>query len=335
MNKKFNFLKGKVFWKFLTAIVIIALIFACSTDIVSIEMPSQVNAGDSVTAIVNAKIDPAGTNLNKTLVVAILVPKAWNASQNTNVYYTCTALSANNEKMSLMPGTEKEPKTQLAWSDALMQDSRYALMGNLISDMEWVVFRSTKTYDVNNSVTFQVKVTTKTGPQNVLVNVGFFIGNAYNGLEPPGSDKYHDGKYARLSVVNGTGDLIDFVNPQIAMTELSKATDNDIQTIYYDGDLINTPLSNETQIYICAKGYTNDGQVIEKCEVSDQTAFKQAPGINKYRFDFWPRSFFNLNENQTLLKMEYVLMDATGTKKIGYGGSTSPTDPFKFTFNCE
>ncbi|ANH83060.1 hypothetical protein A8C56_20580 [Niabella ginsenosidivorans] len=325
----------KNFRKLLIAFVLLALVVACSTDITGVDQPETINAGESLTAVVKVHLDVAGTNLGKTLVVGFLVPKSWNASKNTSVYYTCTALSAENEKMSLMPASEKETHTQISWPEALMQDKRYALMGNLISDMEWVVFRSTKTYDVNNSVDYTVKIVTKTGEQNMLVNLGYFVGNTYNGLEAPGSDKYHDGKSARLSVINGTGDLIDFINPQLAMMELSKATDNDIQTIYYDGDLITTPLSPETKIYLCAKGYTNDGQVIEQCAVSDKTAFKPAPGINRFRFDFWPRSFFGLKEDQSLTKMEYFLMDATGTKKVGYGGSTLPSDPFKFTFNCQ
>lgn len=208
-------------------------------------------------------------------------------------------------------------------------------MGNLVNDLEWVVFRSTKTYDVNNSVTFQVKLVTKAGPQNMLVNLGYFVGNSYNGLEPPGGDKYHDGKYARLSVEKGTGDLIDFVNPQIAMVELAKATDNDIQTVYYDGDLITTPLSTAKKVYFCAKGYTSDGNIIERCEISDKTAFKPTPGINRFRFDFWPRAFFNLNQNQSLVRIEYFLMDESGSTKVGYGGSQSPSDPFKFTFTCQ
>lgn len=333
-NKRVNFKIAK-FYKFFIPLIIILLVFACSTDIVGIEQPSVLNAGDSLTTLLNCKIDAAGTNLNKTLVVGFLVPKSWNASQKTSVYYTCTALSAVNEKMSLMPKTENEPKTRLPWKDALMQDKRYALMGNIIADMEWIVFRSTKTYDVNSSVTFQVKVVTKTGEQNLLVNLGYFVGNTYNGLEPPGNDKFHDGKYAGLTIENGTGDLIDFVNPQIAMMELAKATDNDIQTIYYDGDLIPTPLSGISKIYLCAKAYTTHGQVIDKCEISDKTQFKTAAGISRYRFDFWPRSFFGLAENQTLSKIEYFLMDETGTLKVGYGGSTLSTDPFKFTFTCE
>jgi len=329
-----KFLRKGNFWKLLTVLVLLALIFACSADITSVEQPETVNGGDNLTAVVNVHLDVAGTNLGKTLVVGILVPKSWNASKNTSAFYTCTAMSANNEKMSLMPASEKEPKTQLPWAEALMQDKRYALMGNLVNDMEWVVFRSTKTYDVNNSIDYSVKFITKAGEQNMLVNLGYFIGNTSNGLEPPGSDKFHDGRYARLTV-NGTGDLVDFVNPQLAMMELAKATDNDIQTISYDGDLIATPLSTESKIYICAKGYTNDGQVIEQCGIGDKTAFKPAPGINRFRFDFWPRSFFGLNENQILERMEYFLTDATGTKKVGYGGSTLPSDPFVFTFKCQ
>ncbi|MCH5596477.1 DUF4961 domain-containing protein [Niabella ginsengisoli] len=255
-----KFFKRRNFWKFFSVVVLLALIVACSTDIVSIDQPASINANETLTSIMNCKIDVGGTNPNKTLVIGFLVPKSWQASKNTSVFYTCTALSANNEKMSLMPASERETTSQLPWADALMQDKRYALMGNLINDLEWVVFRSTKTYDVNQSITFEVKVVTKVGEQNMLVNLAYFVGNTSNGLEAPGNDKYHDGKYARLTVENGTGDLIDFVNPQIAMMELAKSTDNDIQTIFYDGDLLPTPLSDESGSFYVRR----DTQVMAK-----------------------------------------------------------------------
>lgn len=330
-----KYFKKKNGWKFLAVVVLLGLIFACSIDIVSIDQPSEADAGSGMTVTVNCKIDPAGTNNGSTLVVGFLVPKSWNAKQNTSAFYTCIPMGADNEKMSLMPVSERESKTQLPWADALMSDKRYALMGNIVSDMEWVVFRSTKTYDVNSGITFTLRIVTKVGEENMLVNLGYFIGNANDGLAAPGNDKYHDGKYARLTVVNGTGDVIDFVNPQIAMMELAKATDNDIQTIFYDGDLVETPLSSESKIYLCAKAYTSSGTVIERCERTDRSAFKPMAGINRFRFDFWPRSYFGLTETQTLQRMEYFLTDATGTKKIGYGGSTAETDPFRFAFNCQ
>lgn len=328
-------LKRADWWKFLVVVVLLALIYACSISIVSIDQPSETDAGSEMTVTLDCRIDPEGTNSARALVIGFLVPKVWKAAQNTSIYYTNISMGANNEKMTLIPASEKEPKTQITWSDALMQDSRYALMGNIVSELEWVVFRSTKTYEVNQSITFQVKVVTKVGEQNMLVNLGYFIGNNTNGLEPPGDHKYHDGKYARLKVNNGTGDLIDFVNPQLAMMELAKATDNDLQTIFYDGDLVTTPLSSESKIYVCAKGYTTSGQVIERCAVGADTEFKPMEGVNRFRFDFWPRSFFQLSENQTLQRMEYFLTNATGTIKIGYGGSALPTDPFIFTFNCD
>ncbi|MFT3903012.1 MAG: DUF4961 domain-containing protein [Niabella sp.] len=332
---KLNFLKKKNFWKFFSVVTLLALLFACSTDIISVDQPGTINAGETLTTTVTVRLSVAGNNDSKTLVVGFLAPKSWNASQNTEAYYTCISKGADNEKMSLMPASELDPKTATPWSNALMQDKRYALMGNLVNDMEWIVFRSTKTYDLSASVDYTVKIVTKVGEENMLVNLGYFVGNTTNGIEAPGDDKYHDGKFAQLIVENGTGDMIDFVNPQLAMMELAKATDNDIQTIFYDGDLVTTPLSTESKIYLCAKGYTTDGQIIEQCEISEKTAFKPTGGINTFRFDFWPRSFFGLNENQTLDRMEYFLMDETGTKKVGYGGSLLPSDPFKFTFKCQ
>lgn len=322
-------------WEFLLAICIIGLVFACSIDILDIDQPEEIDAGETLTAIIHAQIDPAGDNDGSTLVVGFLAPKSWNAQQNTVAFYDCPALSANNEPMQLMQPSILEDKSSLPWKEALKQDSRYGLMGNLIDDMEWIVFRSIKTYDVSNKVNFDVTINAKVGKENMFVHLGYFVGNMNDGLAAPGDDKYHDGKFRELTVNSGEGDLIDFVNPQIASMELAKATDNDIQTIYYDGDLTPTILTDETEVFLCATGYTEDGETIEKCEATDNNRLKKDVGVNRYRFDFWPRRFFGLNENQKLSKIEYFIMDATGTKKIGYGGSISPDEPFKFTFGCK
>ena len=119
-----KFFRKKNFWSFLAVTGLLALIIACSTDIVSVDQPSETDAGSNLTVTVNCKIDAAGTNLGKTLVVGFLVPKSWNAAQHTSVFYTCIPMGANNEKMSLMPVSEKETTSQIPWADALMQDKR-------------------------------------------------------------------------------------------------------------------------------------------------------------------------------------------------------------------
>ncbi len=338
MKNKYKFLKRN-WWKYLAAMAIVSIIVSCSVDILEIVLPNsgKINAGDNFTTTVKAKWSSAGDNLTKTLVVGVLVPKSWAAAQNTSITFDCPPKGANNERMSLIPATTREKVTQLDWPTALKRDSRYGLMGNLIDDLEWLVFQSgAKTYDLTNGEApeFTITITTKAGMENMIANMGFFIGNTSNGLDLPNNDgSYSTAGSKKITVENGVGDIVDLVNPQIAMMELARATDNDIQTIYYDGDVTPTDLSSSTDIFLCAKGFLSDGSSIEVCDRKAASAFKPMPGLNRFRFDFWPREYFHLTGNQTLSRIEYYLTNSTGTITIGYGGSK--TDPFKFTFRCE
>ena len=133
------------------------------------------------------------------------------------------------------------------------------------------------------------------------------------------------------SITDGEGDLIDFCNPQIAAVTPGVATDNDFLTLSFDPDIVQTALNGVGSIYLCAKGYTNDGQVLEVCTQTEDAKLKSYTG-HKSAITIWPRAYFSMQEGQTLEKIEYFFTDATGTVKVGFSNTAAP---FVYTFKCQ
>ncbi|RZM04511.1 MAG: DUF4961 domain-containing protein [Pedobacter sp.] len=208
---------------------------------------------------------------------------------------------------------------------------------NLIDDLEWIVFQSVNSYNVNENTKLAVTVTirSKTGSENMLVKLGFFSGNSADGfaIGLNGRPTYASAFSSCFEVTGGDGDLVDFCNPQLAFVEPAKATDNDIITLTFDNGVISTPLENEPNIYLCATAVTTDGDRIEVCEQTAKTKFRASNG-GRFRSDFWPRGFFNVPAGKTLAKIEYYVTNADGTIKIGYGGISINPEPFIYSFRC-
>lgn len=154
------------------------------------------------------------------------------------------------------------------------------------------------------------------------------MANSTDGLS--GTDRY--GTYFTSCFrVEGSGDLIDFCNPQLATVEPRTSLDNDIITLNFDSKVSDNALTNTADVYLCATGITTSGERINVCSQNAQTKMNVV-GVGRYRKDIWPRQFFSLKPDQSLRNIEYYFTDATGNVKVGYGGGA---DPFPFTFKCQ
>jgi hypothetical protein len=202
--------------------------------------------------------------------------------------------------------------------------------GNLISDYEWVAFYSNSAYTVagNTTITVQVHIKTKVSDDNLAFKLGYVVANSSDGLSA--SDRYGTFFTSCFRVI-GSGDLIDFCNPQLSTIEPRSSADNDIVTLNFDAGVSPNLLSNASDIYLCATGITTTGERISVCTQNTQTKMRSS-GVGRWRKDLWPRQFFSLNNNQTLKSIEYYFTDASGGSKVGYGGGS---DPFPYTFKCQ
>ncbi len=313
-----------VFCIFISVVLIIA---ACTAVIDSVVQPDTVNAGDS--AHFEMHIEWILTNFDRTdrLVVGVCMPKSWHGDDNTTMNMVS---SVGNGTMSKIPGDNIEPTTGLPWKDAFLQ--KFGIGPNLIDDVEWVVFWTDQAYFVPNQTNpfGTVFISVKTSTDNLLYKPGYAFCEDVDGL----SD-FFVGYYANtwgncMQVLNGTGDVEDFCNPQIGVAEPSNATKNDILTFKYDGNVDSSQLKNENEIYFCSTAYTSDGQIIQSCSQEDKSKMIMYDA-KKWRIDMWPLKYYSLTSEQELTKIEYYFTDKTGSIKVGFANTDAP---FKYTFKC-
>ncbi|WP_205511504.1 DUF4961 domain-containing protein [Longitalea arenae] len=304
----------------------VAIIVANCIEIRGLSQPASVNAGDTLTAVVKAWMDPYWDQPQSRLIVGFLAPRSWNARQNMRMYYTS---SFDNGTMSPVPANAAPKGASQTWAEAIQE--RLGIGGNYINDLEWIVFQSDRAFDLSDLPPIEADVTikVKVGAGNLRVKLGYFSASSQQELSEP---KFY-GKWFSdcFEVTNGSGALIDFCSPQISAIDPVQSTDNDIITIKYDEDAIATNLSGADKVFLCAKGYTTDNKEITVCKQDGETAFT-ALGGKKWRKDIWPRKYFGLTEGQSLDRIEYYFTDVTGTIKVLKQGNTG--DPFVFTFSC-
>lgn len=308
-------------------LLLVAIVVANCIEIRGLNQPTSVKAGDTLTAVVKAWMDPYWNQAQSRLVVGFLCPRSWNARQNMRMFYTS---SFDNGTMSPVAADAKPLGSSQTWQEAILD--KVGIGGNYINDVEWIVFQSDKAYDMSDLAEINVDVTikVKTGPQNLRVKLGYFNASSQQDLSEP---KFY-GKWFSdcFEVTDGTGALIDFCSPQISAVVPNPATDNDIITLKYDEDAVATNLGGAEKVFLCAKGITTNNEVIEVCS-QELTSALTALGGKKWHIDLWPRKYFNLQPGQTLDRIEYYYTDETGTIKVFTQGNTG--DPFVFKFGCQ
>ncbi len=315
-------------WKVLGALLLL-IIVSCSMSIDSIVQPSSVNGGDILPVTLNVTIT-TNTTQTSNFMVAVLVPKVWKTAQNATITFI-SDITTGDQPMTLIPaGTPAPQGGGMDWPTLLA--SKIGNGGNRLPDYEWVAFYSNTSYSVAGNATIHatVSIKIKTSPDNLAFKLGYCVANSTDGLSS--SDRY--GSFlagTNCFQVNGTGDLIDFCNAQLSNIDPRTSLDNDIITVTFDGGVQSTPLDSVSQVYLCLSGLTDTGDSLSVCTQTDQT--KMTPlGLNKWQKDIWPRKLFNLTDNQHLTGLRYFFTDATGNKKVGYGGGSAP---FTYTFRCQ
>jgi hypothetical protein len=327
-KKRFGYI-----WKVAGAVIIV-IIISCSITITGVVQPASVNGGQTLDVTLNANIS-TNTSQTSNLMVAVLVPKIWNAAANATVTFT-SDISSGNQAMTVIPNSTPAPGANgLNWPTDLLNTIGHA--GNLIQEYEWVAFYSNTAYAIggNVSVNVVVNIQINVGQANVLFNMAYVVGESGDGLHSTAwgdpSTSYYGTYFPGALRVYGTGTLLDFINPQLSVITPSTALDNDIITIPFGADVINNGLTGASQIYLCATGYVHGGDSIVVCQQNAQSQLDSL-GQGNFQIDMWPRGFFNLTSTQTLDSIHYVFTDASGTIKVGNEGTLTP---FSFGFNCQ
>ena len=305
------------------------IVTACVSTLTIISQQVLVTPGDSTHMVIGLQWTETNFDRNDRQVVAICVPKSWNAAKNTTMTYTS---DVGDGKMVLIPDGITEPSSHLSYPNAMMK--KFGIGPNYINDMEWVVFWTDVKLSVANQTTVNGKIfiSIKTTTEYLSFRPGYAMCEDEDGLSDSNSG-YYQSQFGTCMEVIGTGDedVQDFCNPQIGIGEPSSATENDIVTIKYNASLDTSSLKNQPDIYFCATAFTSDNDSVSICQPSPQTKLTRYD-LNQWRIDFWPKKFFNLEKGKIINQIKYYFTDETGTIKTGYGNSA---DPFKYNFKCK
>lgn len=314
------------YWKYSLLLVLVLMLTQC-IDIDGVDQPATLQSGDVLTATVHVHIKSAKDVTGSRLVVGFLAPKKWKASANVSMTYTSNF--GNGGMSPVPPGTKPAGSTGMDWPTTIR--NKAGIGKNKIRDLEWVVFWSNKAYDIANGddIHADVTVKVKTGDQDVVVDLGYFAACSTEDIN--GDSNPYGVKFATLETTGGTGPVVNFLVPQLAIIDPLQNLDNEFMTLTFDGSIIPTGLTNAPQVFLCATAYTNDHQVITVCGPNDKEKMTNI-GRDQWRIDLWPRKYFNVSDGQSIDSMKYYFTNEAGditVKKPDTGL------PFMYVFSCK
>lgn len=307
-----------------------------------------VKAGEVATFTLQGHIDAAEGRDSKFLV-ALLVPKSWNARENTVVTYVATGKEDGVTPFPMSPVDPKLIPTNVTvpWADALKEE--YGVGDNVLNDMEWVAYCADKLYSIANGDKFNYTITFKctAGPKNLRFKPAFFVNFAHD-------DFAQDERYNKywseqcFEVVEGEGSVVDFCSFHFNKIEPLTVLQDDFVTFTFLGDIYPNKLVGEGKnpIYMESTAYTDNGNIYTVTERSDRTLMTKEDRThsNIYSLTIWPAGYFGIPEGETITRIEYIFTNKDGTITItqtdddiaSEGGEVGDTkEPFVCELQCE
>lgn len=337
---KINLIKSwiKNYGSILPLLAVFLFLSRCVDIVGDVEQPSSIPAGDTLTTVVHVSIPASGALAGTRLVAAVLAPKEWGASANTEVTYRIVSSSrplGSGGTMSLIPeGVIAAGSSSLNWPQKIGNILGAGTFGaNRIKTLDWIAFWSDQTYDIANGDKISVDVTfkIKTGERNVNVELGYWVASSNSGYMDPAANHAFDYRFARLETTGGVEPTMDYLEPQLAIADPFTSTDNDFLTITFDGSVGGNPLVGFDQVYLCATAYTNDGETVTVCG-NDETTKMLNENTDRWSLSMWPRGYFNIPDSKTIDSIKYYFSDVSGGIIVQQAKTNSP---FLYKFSCD
>lgn len=323
--------------KFKKGIIILSLPFIllmCMT-IENIVHPDDPQVNSEIEIGVDIKLI-AETDDNTELVFAILAPKSWHIADNAELTFSTNGYSKGdvvNERMILMPSTEKEPSTLLDWSTAFQ--SEVGLMDNY-GPVEWVVFQSQTRFNIldNDEITANIKIKLETGSENIKLYMGYAFCGKQHGFD--GGYYKKNAKSKVLTVTGGTNPLIDYTTVSLVSTIPVNFSWGDIFSINFNtvSEGIETPLKDADKVYMYGKAIFVKGESFSKdssiIDIISEKTLMEKISKNTWQKYIYPKDFFELPDDAVITE---VYVHFTNEDKSIIVGEPSGND-FSITENC-
>ena len=279
------------------------------------DMVMYINAGDTVTWVFDCEIYNQSAS-DEYLIASILLPTSWNGASNAKMVYVEDHYEPDlTQSMTVIEDSES-PATYsgMTWGDAMM--SKYGVGYNVLTDMEWVTFK-TPTYSGDIDVatyTVIITFTCPAGSNNLKFKPAFYINCKSNGL---GSDSdYFDIAYGDcFEVINGKGATTDFCNNHYYSITPLAVTQDDFITFTFQGGIYDNDLAECDSVYLVGYVETESGNVYEMLERNDETLMTESSS-QTFEKTIWPADYFNVEDGETVSCIYYYFCNIDGTMYI-------------------
>jgi hypothetical protein len=283
--------------------VCMLLIFSMCMTILQIDQPSVVNAGEAFEITMQVEVSKDDDSGNPFfLVVGFLAPRSWSTATNTSVRFES---SVGNSSMRLTTNDEIDENTKLPWNTAFLR--RFGI-GDNYGEVEWVTFIADEAFAAAAGATGTVYITALPGEDNMIVQLAYGISNQTWGL---GDDNFDLVFTDCMEVINGKGYPSNLCGPKPRqLVEQATFTMDDLITIVFDAKEGDDFMLGASYVDLCAKAYSGD-QVYEICNHEDVAALNYM-GDDVWEITFWPRSYFDIPEDQDIDFMEVTFTNDNG-----------------------
>ncbi|MDE6528033.1 MAG: DUF4961 domain-containing protein [Muribaculaceae bacterium] len=301
-------------------------------------MAPRIQAGETATFVVGCELKAnADVPEGRKLIVGMLAPRDWKIAENVTM--SAQASSGTDpivHQMKVIPNSTQPKNMQgRSWPEALME--RFGLGSNRYNDMEWVAWMAEDAVSITNGdhFVYDVTVKCKVGMSNLKACLGFVINHDDDGLS---SDDKHF-KYAfsePFTVYGGEGDEIDYTMVRFNSVLPSRALQNDIVTFTFNGDAYDNPLIDADEVYFRGEAVDAEGNTYPS---RPRLMPRETTFTHVYNCTFWPRKFFNVPADKTIVAIRYEYTNADGSVRINksqeaiISGATPAVDNEPYTFN--
>ncbi|HHP7240434.1 MAG TPA: DUF4961 domain-containing protein [Cyclobacteriaceae bacterium] len=333
---------NKTPWQTLLSFVVLvalAIVLTMCFNITGVDQPSTASAGERISITLDVEVldDPFNDNPGvggSIFIFGFLVPKSWDAAENTAVSISSTPFSTTLNVLD--PDAIEAAFTNSPWVELLETKGG---IGENYGEVEWVVFKADEAYNPPADVlplSGIVNIETTVGAENMITQLGYFIGDAEFG--PRDINMNFDFFFTPcMEVVNGEGETINLCGepPAPATVTVNPGTFvlNDILNLTFDASKGEgddpTVLFGASSVFLCATAHYEGGSM-EVCDNRPATEF-EFKGDEIWELTIWPPSLFDIPNDKEIIEITYNLKNSNGTRIVK---NLTTNEDFRMEANC-
>lgn len=325
----------KRYVRYAAVFFIAAAAVAGCMEFLSVQHPetAPVNSTFEAEFEVSIEVDADLGDTRGSVLVGVLAPVSWNPSENITVTYSSPDMpgGAVTDQPMRLATSEDLNADKKTWTTVMTE--KLGTQGNY-EPVQWVAFLSVNEHlwNPNDKFTGTVKVSVKTGAENLKTNLAYFIGNPQDGVNDD-SQYYLLYRQDSFETTGGSNATVDYTMPKMCYIYPDAFTWEDIvavsfdPTIQVDGE--DSPLLGTDEIYVMARAVYDSGTkeaTVE--EIGSKTLMTRSDNV--FRLYIYPHEFFGIPSDKVIENVSFYFVN--GDKSIEVK-NPSTGEPFEMSEN--